>query len=100
MHFGKVDVSLWPDLASRYNIDVGVTSRQIPSYVAFKQGVEVARFPKVVGDSKSIVDDVSKAGKQTLTEALDLPGLYRQAANWEEEAKRKLKKERARSKAE
>lgn len=98
LRFGKVDVSLWPDLAVAANVNVSGTSRQIPTYIAYKQGKEVARFPSLSVDESIVVDDVSKTNKSLLIDTLHIVDLHRQAEDWEETARKKYENLRAKNK--
>jgi len=45
LKFGKIDVSRYPEIAEKYNINTGALSRQLPTTVLFQKGEEVLRRP-------------------------------------------------------
>lgn len=51
--FAKVDIGRAHTVASRHNISTSTSSKQLPTFILFKNGIEVARLPKIV-DSKVI----------------------------------------------
>lgn len=53
LKFGKIDVSRFPDAAKKYNINDASLSRQLPTVIMFKNGVEEIRRPMY--DSKGKV---------------------------------------------
>lgn len=53
LKFGKIDVSRFPDAALKYNISDASLSRQLPTVIMFKNGVEELRRPTY--DSKGKV---------------------------------------------
>ncbi|EGD74461.1 hypothetical protein PTSG_05825 [Salpingoeca rosetta] len=48
MKFVKVNASTHPALARKYNVSVGVQSKQLPSFILFADGQEIARRPRVL----------------------------------------------------
>lgn len=50
--FGKIDVSRWPAMASKYNISTTGMSNQLPTLIMFERGKEVGRIPHVDKDGK------------------------------------------------
>ncbi|MDC3321424.1 thioredoxin domain-containing protein [bacterium] len=70
--FGKVDVSRWPGLATRFQIEAkDYNSKQLPTLILFENGVEVKRLPprKPNGDVIGVQFDVLGVSK---TFGLDL----------------------------
>lgn len=53
LKFGKIDVSRYPDAAKKYNINDASLSRQLPTVIMFKNGIEEVRRPMY--DSKGKV---------------------------------------------
>lgn len=45
LKFGKIDISRYPDAAIKYNISDSSLSRQLPTVIMFKNGVEELRRP-------------------------------------------------------
>lgn len=53
LHFGKMDVSRWPTMAKKYNIDINGMVDQLPTLVKFSgKGKEVSRIPHISDDGK------------------------------------------------
>lgn len=50
LKFGKIDVSRYPDVAQKFNINDSALSRQLPTVIMFKNGEETFRRP--IFDSK------------------------------------------------
>lgn len=50
LKFGKVDIGRFPEIAKKYYISDTPFSRQLPTVIVFKNGVEVDRRPAI--DSK------------------------------------------------
>ncbi|KAN0040302.1 hypothetical protein ACTA71_012192 [Dictyostelium dimigraforme] len=63
INFGKIDIGRWKSIAYEYDINDSVSSKQIPSIILFKNGVEVSRMPyrknefKMPYDKKTPKDD-------------------------------------------
>ncbi|KAM9957933.1 hypothetical protein ACTFIW_012909 [Dictyostelium discoideum] len=63
INFGKIDIGRWKSIAYEYDITDSVSSKQIPSIILFKNGVEVSRMPyrknefKMPYDKKTPKDD-------------------------------------------
>lgn len=45
LKFGKIDISRFPEAAQKFNISDASLSRQLPTVIMFKNGVEVLRRP-------------------------------------------------------
>jgi len=45
LKFGKIDISRYPDAANKYHISDSSLSRQLPTVIMFKNGVEELRRP-------------------------------------------------------
>lgn len=45
LKFGKIDVSRYPEIAEKYNVNTGALSRQLPTVVLFQEGKEKERRP-------------------------------------------------------
>ncbi|GAM19733.1 hypothetical protein SAMD00019534_029080 [Acytostelium subglobosum LB1] len=45
LHVGKVDVGRWKPLTAKFHLDDSVRSKQIPSVILFRNGVELMRMP-------------------------------------------------------
>lgn len=52
LHFGKVDLNQWTDLATEFNIDVSATSWQLPTLILFQEGKEAVRLPQFDANGK------------------------------------------------
>lgn len=50
--FGIVDVGLFPNVAEKFGISLGVSMGQLPTFILFDNGVETARFPEVELEAK------------------------------------------------
>ncbi|KAK5580292.1 hypothetical protein RB653_000308 [Dictyostelium firmibasis] len=63
INFGKIDIGRWKSIAYEYDINDSVSSKQIPSIILFKNGLEVSRMPyrknefKIPYDKKTPKDD-------------------------------------------
>ncbi|KAN0006363.1 hypothetical protein ACTFIU_003071 [Dictyostelium citrinum] len=63
INFGKIDIGRWKSIAYEYDINDSVSSKQIPSIILFKNGVELSRMPyrknefKMPYDKKTPKDD-------------------------------------------
>ncbi|KAF9613570.1 hypothetical protein IFM89_008961 [Coptis chinensis] len=53
LSFGIVDLGLFPNVAEKFGIFLGVNMGQLPTYILFDNGVEVERFPTVDFEGKS-----------------------------------------------
>ena len=45
LKFGKIDVSKFPDVGKKFNVDSGSFSKQLPTLILFKDGKEEMRKP-------------------------------------------------------
>ncbi|XP_059147555.1 thioredoxin-related transmembrane protein 2-like [Physella acuta] len=45
LKFGKIDISRYPNVAEKYEINTGALSRQLPTIILFQDGQEVERRP-------------------------------------------------------
>ncbi|KAI8739333.1 thioredoxin-related transmembrane protein 2 isoform X1 [Biomphalaria glabrata] len=45
LKFGKIDVSRYPNIAEKYQINTGALSRQLPTIILFQEGKETERRP-------------------------------------------------------
>lgn len=52
LRFAKLDVGRWPHLATRHNVSVSVTSKQLPTIALFQGGEELGRVPHVFEGGK------------------------------------------------
>ncbi|PIA64746.1 hypothetical protein AQUCO_00100308v1 [Aquilegia coerulea] len=53
LSFGIVDLGLFPNVAAKFGVSLGVSMGQLPTYILFEKGMEVARFPEVEFEGKS-----------------------------------------------
>ena len=60
--FCKADVGKWPELASKFNIDTGATSSQLPTYILFERGKEARRLPPLNGKGEVVKTSINKEG--------------------------------------
>lgn len=51
LKFGRIDVSDWPHLAKKYNIDVSSVTQQLPTVILFENGEEKVRLPQLVNNA-------------------------------------------------
>ncbi|CAL1547698.1 unnamed protein product [Lymnaea stagnalis] len=45
LKFGKIDISRYPNIAEKYEINTGALSRQLPTIILFQEGKETERRP-------------------------------------------------------
>lgn len=57
--FAKVDIGRAHQVASRLNISTSTSSKQLPTFILFKNGVEQTRVPQIK-DSKVIASNFTK----------------------------------------
>ncbi|KAK9149325.1 hypothetical protein Scep_008082 [Stephania cephalantha] len=60
LSFGIVDLSLFPNVAEKFGISMGVSMNQLPTYILFDNGTEVARFPDVQLEEKASYHPITK----------------------------------------
>ncbi|KAG2172867.1 hypothetical protein INT43_000217, partial [Umbelopsis isabellina] len=60
--FGKVDIDLYPAVASKYHISGEAAAFDLPTLILFKDGKELTRLPQLVASQRAI------KGKNTTTE--------------------------------
>lgn len=60
--FGKVDIDLYPAVASKYHISGEAAAFDLPTLILFKDGKEVTRLPQLVASQRAI------KGKDTTAE--------------------------------
>lgn len=78
LSFGKLDVGRWPHVAKQHGIAVGGSSRQLPTFIMFRDGKEIGRVPHVYADG-SIAK--GRYRKQDLIKAFELDALYIRASS-------------------
>jgi thioredoxin-like negative regulator of GroEL len=54
LQFGKIDVSRWPSVAKRFNVNLNGVTEQLPTLIKIKEGKEVSRIPVVSEDGKKV----------------------------------------------
>ncbi|KAF8388921.1 hypothetical protein HHK36_025603 [Tetracentron sinense] len=59
--FGIVDLGLFPNAAEKFGISMGVSMGQLPTYILFDNGVEVARSPELDFDAKASRPPITKS---------------------------------------
>ena len=71
--FAKLDVGRWPRVAKQYGIHVGGTSKQLPTFIMFRDGAEIGRIPHVFRDGS-----VAKGRyrRQDIVKAFELDALF------------------------
>ncbi|CAG8597367.1 hypothetical protein C2G38_636350 [Gigaspora rosea] len=67
IHFGKIDLEQYPALAEEYNISLSPTSLDLPTLILLKNGKEISRLPKKIGDGSN--EDLDKIKSKTLRNA-------------------------------
>ena len=75
LRFGKIDVGRFPDIGRKYHISDSPLSRQLPSVILFKNGVEVLRRPNA--DAKGKLQKFFFS-KDNLKAAFNLNTLYKE----------------------
>lgn len=60
VRFGALDLSVWPGMASKFNMDLNATSSQLPTCVLYKGGQEVDRLPRVGAKGRWTAADVER----------------------------------------
>ncbi|KAK9102331.1 hypothetical protein Sjap_019585 [Stephania japonica] len=60
LSFGIVDLSLFPNVAEKFGISMGVSMNQLPTYILFDNGTEVAHFPDVQLEGKASYRPITK----------------------------------------
>ncbi|CAI2181965.1 16146_t:CDS:2 [Funneliformis geosporum] len=60
VHFGKIDLDFYPNLAQEYEISLSPTSLDLPALIYFKNGRENARLPKSFKDGDDVQLDQIK----------------------------------------
>jgi hypothetical protein len=59
-----IDVNKDPEPANDFDVDVRVTSIALPTIILFKDGYEVSRLPRVLGESGDDADDEDSGDEQ------------------------------------
>lgn len=92
IHFARIDVSRFSDVAETLNVSVAPTSKQLPCVIAFKQGKEQARLPTL--DTAGNIPKLWTHGFTAahIAQELDIHTLYKTAVEWETEAQRRYGK--------
>ncbi|XP_072941230.1 thioredoxin-related transmembrane protein 2 homolog [Epargyreus clarus] len=75
LRFGKLDVGRYSDVAAKYRIQDGPTSRQLPTVLLFNAGVEKMRRPQPDHTGKL---QKFLFSKDNMKAAFDLDGLYQE----------------------
>jgi len=60
LQFGLVDLGRFPNAAAKFGITMSVNMGQLPTYVLFKNGVEVSRIPDVDFEAKAATPTITK----------------------------------------
>ncbi|XP_049883149.1 thioredoxin-related transmembrane protein 2 homolog [Pectinophora gossypiella] len=75
LKFGKLDVGRYPDAATKYRVQDGPTSRQLPTVLLLGDGVEKMRRPNADHSGKLLKFLFSK---DNVKAAFDLDGIYQE----------------------
>ncbi|XP_041968371.1 thioredoxin-related transmembrane protein 2 homolog [Aricia agestis] len=75
LKFGKLDIGRYPDGATKFRIQDGPTSRQLPTVLLFKDGQEVMRKP--MPDSTGKLQKFLFS-KDNMKAAFDIDGIYQE----------------------
>ncbi|KAL5729053.1 hypothetical protein ACHQM5_002057 [Ranunculus cassubicifolius] len=60
LSFGIVDLGLFPNVAEKFGISLGVSMGQLPTYMLFENGTDIARYPEVESEAKLYHPSVTK----------------------------------------
>lgn len=74
LKFGKVDVTRFPRVAEKYNVNTSTLTRQLPTVLMFKGGKPVVQRPTVDSNSKLVRFPFSY---ESVVSAFDLNNLYK-----------------------
>jgi len=69
LRFGKIDVSRWPAMSTKFNINVTGASNQVPTLIMYERGRETGRIPYV---SKAGQVAAGKFRRQDIVTAFNL----------------------------
>jgi len=89
LQFAKMDLGRWPRIAKEFNINIGGTTKQLPTLIMFEAGKEVGRIPHIFADGSVARGRYRKAD---LIKAFDLD---HEGAALSEVAAKKARKEKA-----
>lgn len=78
LKFGKLDVTRYPEIATKYCISTSAFSKQLPTVIIFKNGKEVCRRPTYDHNGKLINFFFSE---ENVLSALDINNLYQEHKN-------------------
>nr|XP_022343297.1 thioredoxin-related transmembrane protein 2 homolog [Crassostrea virginica] len=73
LKFGKIDVSRYPDVGKKYNVDSGSWSKQLPTVIVFENGKETNRKPFISPKGTVVRYKFSKDG---VISDFDLNNIY------------------------
>ncbi|CAI5528286.1 unnamed protein product [Closterium sp. Naga37s-1] len=76
IHFGRLDVSRFPDVAERFSIDTTMFSSQLPTLILFHNGTEVNRLPPLTTASSTSSNRFIPRATPFLSPSSLAPGLY------------------------
>ncbi|ESN92101.1 hypothetical protein HELRODRAFT_194375 [Helobdella robusta] len=76
LKFGKMDVTRFPDVAKKFNIDISSWSKQLPTVILFQQGKEFRRRPAINSKGKLLAKFVFC--KENIIRDFELSALYQQ----------------------
>lgn len=60
LQFGLVDLGRFPNAAAKFGITMSVNMGQLPTYILFKNGVEVSRIPEIDFEAKAVTPTITK----------------------------------------
>lgn len=60
LQFGLVDLGRFPNAAAKFGITMSVNMGQLPTYILFKNGVEVSRIPEIDFEAKAATPTITK----------------------------------------
>ncbi|CAI5945938.1 unnamed protein product, partial [Closterium sp. NIES-65] len=76
IHFGRLDVSRFPDVAERFSIDTSMFSSHLPTLILFHNGTEVNRLPPLTTASSTSSNRFIPRATPFLSPSSLAPGLY------------------------
>ncbi|CAI5506931.1 unnamed protein product, partial [Closterium sp. Naga37s-1] len=76
IHFGRLDVSRFPDVAERFSIDTTMFSSHLPTLILFHNGTEVNRLPPLTTASSTSSNRFIPRATPFLSPSSLAPGLY------------------------
>ncbi|KAI9246613.1 thioredoxin-like protein [Sporodiniella umbellata] len=67
IHFGKIDIDIYSDLAEEYGVSKDPASFDLPTLLLFHQGKEISRLPQLTVNKQGQTTSKADAAKDTIT---------------------------------